>query len=313
MNNKKPIISICIPTYNREISLKELIECIINQEGFSEDIEIMIYNDPSSDNTQSMVEWYQKKYSNIRYHRNQVRIGMIPSILDAIQMCRWEYVWLFSDDDLMAKNTIKTMIEVIKEQKPWLILNKMLWFSDKIVVKTKIENNKWTINSVIGMEELLNFLSTINYSMDWYLAHCSLFCFKKDIYIKNLEILLKEYWPTYIETLNADYLAHVKIVYLPFWNKEKIVVIAKDLVLVRWGNISWNYKFKVTQDYKNLINELHKRYKINKKTYKKMIRLHYYSIFLYVVIVHIQKYLPKKVYNSLINIWRKMIKLIKIW
>jgi len=311
MNDKKYILSICIPTYNREESLKELIENIIHQEWFSEEIEIMIYNDPSMDKTQSMVEGYQKKYPNITYHRNEKRIGMIPSILDSITMCKWEYVWLFSDDDLMADNAIKTMIEVIKEQKPWLILNKMLGFLNKISIPER-NNDKWNITSVVWVEGLFDFLSTINYSIDWYLAHCSLFCFKKDIYIKNLNNLLKKHWEKYIEALKADYLAHIRIVYIPFWNKEKIVVIAKDLVLVRWGNISWNFKYKVIEDYRDLIADLHKTYTINKKTYRKMIVLRYYGIFCYIIIARVRKVLPKKVYDTLFSIGRKFIRLIKI-
>jgi glycosyltransferase involved in cell wall biosynthesis len=52
---KNPILSICISTYNREPSLKQLLENIVSQKGFKEDIiEICIVNDPSQnpdDNT----------------------------------------------------------------------------------------------------------------------------------------------------------------------------------------------------------------------------------------------------------------------
>lgn len=82
----RPLLSICISTYNREKYLKQLLDSIIAQGGFSDEIEICIYNDPSEDNTQSMIEEYQEKYQNIKYHRNEKRIGMIPSILNAAQM-----------------------------------------------------------------------------------------------------------------------------------------------------------------------------------------------------------------------------------
>lgn len=311
--NKKYIISICIPTYNREKSLKNLIDNIINQEWFSEEIQIMIYNDPSQDNTQLMVEEYQKKYPNIKYHRNKTRIGMIPSILESITMCDWEYVWLFSDDDLMHITAIKEMLKTIKEQNPWLILNKMLWAYDENSMDIKRQNNHWSIKTVTWVEKLFDFLSDIDYSIDWYLAHCSLFCFKKAIYIKNLNSLLKEHWESYMETLKKDYLAHVRIIYIPFWNTEKITVIEKNLVLVRWGNISRNFRFKVIQDFRNLTKDLCRRYKINKKVRRKMMILHFYGIFCYFIIAHVRRRLPKKIYNLLFNLWRKAIRLIKIW
>jgi hypothetical protein len=65
-----------------------------------------------------MVESYQKKYANIRYHRNEIRIGMIPSILNVAQMGSGEYIWLFSDDDIMDPTAIKTMFNVIKKETP---------------------------------------------------------------------------------------------------------------------------------------------------------------------------------------------------
>lgn len=68
--NKEPLLSICIPTYNREVYLKRLLDSIVSQKGFSDDIEIVIDDGPSKDNTQLMVAEYQKKYPNIRYFRN---------------------------------------------------------------------------------------------------------------------------------------------------------------------------------------------------------------------------------------------------
>jgi len=65
-----------------------------------------------------MVKKYQEKYPNIRYHRNEVRIGMMPSMLNAISMCVGKYVWLFSDDDMMSDIAIKTIMDVAKQQNP---------------------------------------------------------------------------------------------------------------------------------------------------------------------------------------------------
>lgn len=309
----RPLLSICISTYNREKYLKQLLDSIIAQGGFSDEIEICIYNDPSEDNTQSMIEEYQEKYQNIKYHRNEKRIGMIPSILNAAQMWNWEYVWLFSDDDIMDSRAIKIMLDTIKKEQPWLILNKFLWFKDESDIKNIDTNLTWNIINVIGMEKLFDFFSTVKYSIDGYMMHCSLFCFKKDLFIKNLHSLLKEYWEDYMDILNKDYFGHVRIVYLPFGNTEKITIIEKDLVLLRWGNISWSFVFKVCTDYRDLIQDLNRRYRINKRTHTKMKILYYYSVFTYIVIVHMQQYIPKRLYSTLVSIGKKLVRIIKIW
>ena len=91
--NKTPLLSICIPTYNRESHLKELLDGIVSQKWFSDEVEICIYDDPSSDNTESMVSTYIKKHNNIHYHRNTARVGMTAAFLFSILKCSWEYVW----------------------------------------------------------------------------------------------------------------------------------------------------------------------------------------------------------------------------
>jgi abequosyltransferase len=64
MIKSEPLLSICIPAYNREKYLKRLIESIVSQEEFIEtdEVEIIVDDGPSSDNTESMVKEYIKKY-----------------------------------------------------------------------------------------------------------------------------------------------------------------------------------------------------------------------------------------------------------
>jgi len=87
MSTTEPLLSICIPAYNREKYLKRLIDSIICQQDFinTNDIEIVIDDGPSKDNTKEMVEMYQKRYpGKIRYYRNNQAIGMCPAFLEAM-------------------------------------------------------------------------------------------------------------------------------------------------------------------------------------------------------------------------------------
>ncbi|MBR7037253.1 glycosyltransferase [bacterium] len=62
--NKQPILSICIPTYNREVYLKRLVDSIISQKEFvdTDDIEIVISDNASTDSTKDMINKYINKY-----------------------------------------------------------------------------------------------------------------------------------------------------------------------------------------------------------------------------------------------------------
>ena len=81
---------------------------------------------------------------------------------------------------------------------------------------------------------------------------------------------------------------------------------------MRAGNISRTFVFKTCTDYLHLVQELNKKYNIARKTYLKMKILYYYSVFTYIVIVHIQKFIPTKLYNWFVKIGKKIVKIIKI-
>jgi abequosyltransferase len=64
MPKKEPLLSICIPAYNREKYLKRLLDSIVSQREFldTDDVEIVVDDGPSIDNTETLVKSYIKKY-----------------------------------------------------------------------------------------------------------------------------------------------------------------------------------------------------------------------------------------------------------
>ena len=71
MPSNKILLSICIPTYNREKCLQQCLDSIVNQKAFNANIEIVISDNASSDNTDELVKKYQEKYTNISYKKNK--------------------------------------------------------------------------------------------------------------------------------------------------------------------------------------------------------------------------------------------------
>ena len=308
----KPLLSICIPTRNREKYLRECLDSIINQEGFDEEkIEIVISDNASSDNTTELVKQYQKKYTNIIYHKNEKNIWAIKNILNLPNYTHGEYVWFLSDDDMLSDIWLKTTIEIIRQEKPWLMLSNFFGFWDWAKIDQNRINREWKITNMIWMESFFNFLSEIHYDITPYIITLSIFCFKKEIYTTNLETILKKNGKNYMSALEKDYFPHSRIIFLPFWNQKKITIIEKDLVLSRWNNISWYFSRTVCQDFLRLTKDLNNTYKINKKTYRKMKNMYIYCVFMYIVITHIKKYIPKFLYNALVYVWRHIVKLIR--
>ncbi len=69
MKNSLPNIklSICIPTYNRAQFIGGTIQSLISQAG--NNVEIVIVDGASTDNTTKVVQGYQQKFKNLVYYR----------------------------------------------------------------------------------------------------------------------------------------------------------------------------------------------------------------------------------------------------
>ena len=141
--NKQPILSICIPTYNREVYLKRLVDSIISQKEFvdTDDIEIVISDNASTDSTKDMINKYINKYwDKIKFFQNKENIWMCWNLYKVPSLWTWKYLWMmWSDEELapgsiwivlkwLENNEVKTVILTNSERES-LYLN-FNWFSD---------------------------------------------------------------------------------------------------------------------------------------------------------------------------------------
>ena len=67
------MISVIIPTYNREKLISRALESVVNQTY--KDIEIIVIDDNSNDNTEEVVREYIKRYNFIKYIKHNINKG----------------------------------------------------------------------------------------------------------------------------------------------------------------------------------------------------------------------------------------------
>ena len=65
-----PKVSVIVPVYNVEKYLERCLDSILNQ-SFKEEIEIIVVNDGSPDNSQKIIDKYQKKYKNVKGYKKE--------------------------------------------------------------------------------------------------------------------------------------------------------------------------------------------------------------------------------------------------
>lgn len=117
MKNENILLSICIPTFNRGNLLKKTIESITSQASFIEttEIEIIISDNCSSDNTQAIAKEYSLLFpEKIKYIRNELNVG--PDINFELALSRGSGLFLkLHNDNLTIRNgSLSEILKVIK-------------------------------------------------------------------------------------------------------------------------------------------------------------------------------------------------------
>ena len=119
--NQDYLLTIGIPTYNGEITIRDSIESIISQ--FSDinmsNVELLISDNNSNDLTVDIANKYKSLYpNNIRIVNNrQNDLKLDGNLLNLFKNAKGQFVWILSDDDVLEKIAINYVINIIKKYK----------------------------------------------------------------------------------------------------------------------------------------------------------------------------------------------------
>ena len=110
-------VSIIIPTYNREAYLRKTIDSVINQTIGFDNIELIIVDDASTDNTQLIIKEYKKKYSNIKTKYLNENTGFPGKPRNVgMSLATSEYIMFLDSDDYFEKDACEVLYEKISSE-----------------------------------------------------------------------------------------------------------------------------------------------------------------------------------------------------
>lgn len=116
MKTKQPILSICIPTYNRARLLKWTTSLFEEQmKRNNEDVELIICDNCSSDDTESIILEYKEEHNFFQYKRYSQYVSGGESNLRSIENVRGKYFLLWSDDDIPAPMMVDILVMELKK------------------------------------------------------------------------------------------------------------------------------------------------------------------------------------------------------
>ena len=168
-------ISVIIPVYNTEKYLRRCFDSVIAQDY--KNLEIVIINDGSEDNSEQIINEYKKKYPELISYYKKENSGVADTRNFGIEKAQGDYIMFLDSDDYIDKALLKTLEEYV---------NKNI---DLIKFKLQRANEEGkTLEIVSGAtfekttgEDGFNKL----YSTDVLLDSPCVYLIKKEIFVKN--------------------------------------------------------------------------------------------------------------------------------
>lgn len=111
------VLSIVVPTYNRAQLLKGLLESIVqNYEQWPSDLELIITDNASIDETKSVVSGFVERGFPISYIVNASNIGADGNIAGCFNLASGKYFWVVGDDEIMYRGAVEFVLDVCRNR-----------------------------------------------------------------------------------------------------------------------------------------------------------------------------------------------------
>ncbi|MFD1613946.1 glycosyltransferase [Gelatiniphilus marinus] len=169
------ILSIIVPMYNAKDFIGVCLDSLLNQNLSITDYEVLVVNDGSTDGSQTIVETYAKKYSNIVLC-NQSNSGNGAARNKGIALAKGKYLYFLDADDYLADYVLEGLIKILENNNL-----DILGFNSVNTTSSQL-NTPHNINIFedVGNYKLtkgINFLADHNYRAEvwWYIVKTEYF------------------------------------------------------------------------------------------------------------------------------------------
>lgn len=216
-------VSICIPTYNGENVLNELMQSIVTQVD-QHSVEIVISDDNSTDSTYKMAAEWAKKYSFINIYQNEKNLRMDRNFTQSAKLAKGEFVWLSGQDDRFEIGSINKFFEIIDKHEVNFIYFNYKFMNDNLT--QELFTPPLAIDSDVYFESHIEYFAKIKRAPSFLPA----------------TIMKANYWRvTNTEQFFGTHYVQMGVWLSNFSHGKVFVVSSPNFILCRMPDNSWKY------------------------------------------------------------------------
>ena len=165
------VLSISVAAYNAEKDIKYCLDSMVNS-SVAEDLEIIVVNDGSTDNTSTIVHDYELKYPGIVKLVNKENGGHGSTINASIKVATAKYYKIVDADDWVDADGIEKLIFWLKNNNADLVLNPyhIVDATSRQIQETTYPYDKsqkiGCISEITSMKDILLYMHSLTFSTD---------------------------------------------------------------------------------------------------------------------------------------------------
>jgi len=180
------LVSIAMITYNGEKYLEQQLDSIYSQTH--KNIEVIVCDDKSSDNTINILKKYEK-YHNLKYYINETNLGINKNFAKAFSLCNGDFIAPSDQDDIWKENKIETLLNEIDS-------NSLIY----TITSAIDENNIPLDDFVFNKDEYIQGSNNLAFLFDNCVSgHTTMFIKELLPYMKDIpENMYPDWWSAFV-------------------------------------------------------------------------------------------------------------------
>ncbi len=141
------LVSVIIPVYNAESTIEATIQSVLNQNIDNNEIEIILINDGSTDNSLNIIKKFESRCKII----STTNKGVSHARNLGFEISKGKYIQYLDSDDLLVEGKIKMQIAALENAQAHVAYGDWLKFEWEKGKKIIIEN---IVRSIVGRKEI---------------------------------------------------------------------------------------------------------------------------------------------------------------
>lgn len=158
-------ISVIIPVYNVETYIRQCLNSIVEQTLGIENIEVIVVNDCTPDNSMAIVEEFASKYPSFKVINHKTNKGLGEARNTGLKYVTSNYVTFVDSDDFIKQNTYENSINKLKQTTSDLLIYNWEFFTENYVEPPSIHKPCFDTDEII--DDFKNKPELVFYTSAW--------------------------------------------------------------------------------------------------------------------------------------------------